>query len=319
MNRTPDFIVIGAAKGGTSALYSCLANHPQIFMSRIKETNFFALLDEPPRYDAAQSNFTTALRNESQERYRESLYRGISSFDDYYGLFRDADVDHVTGEVSPFYLYHPHAAQRIRDFAPSARLIAILRNPVERAYSQYMQYRRDGRDDSSDFITAIEKEPVNIDDVWCGMRHYIRAGYYYRQLRRYIDIFHRDQICIFLYEDLKDDPVATISTLLEFIGLDPLHQLDMTTARNVSGIPRSRLLQKLFFRPNPVRKLLHTIVPSPARRAVTGSSWYTYFACRNLHRRKITNDEREVAINFYLNDITKLQELLQRDLSHWME
>ena len=133
----PNFLIIGAMKSGTTSLYHYLKQHPQIYMSSIKEPNFFAL-------EGSNLDFNGAEGKEQIQRLikRES----IINIEEYRALFRRAAHETAIGEASPMYLYSPEAPYRIRYYVPEAKLITILRNPVERAYSAFLYMTRDGRE-----------------------------------------------------------------------------------------------------------------------------------------------------------------------------
>ncbi|EPZ44556.1 hypothetical protein N007_10785 [Alicyclobacillus acidoterrestris ATCC 49025] len=153
----PNFLVIGAAKAGTTALYRYLSQHPEVFMPSIKEPNYFALANREVRFQGPGDDRTN----------RSSITR----FADYQALFDEADGYQAVGEASPMYLYTADAANRIHDLIPNVKLIVILRDPVERAHSAYLHLRRDEREPLANFADAIAAEEERIAKHWAPMWH----------------------------------------------------------------------------------------------------------------------------------------------------
>ncbi len=148
----PNFLVIGATKSGTTSLYTYLKQHPEVYMP-MKEPNFFALEGrEPPFF-------------RGPEGWKEPSQKRITDLEGYRTLFAGASGEKAMGEVSPLYLYAPQAAYRIRRYVPEAKLVAILRNPVERAYSAYMHLVREDREPLG-FAEALKEEERRIQSNW---------------------------------------------------------------------------------------------------------------------------------------------------------
>jgi hypothetical protein len=305
----PNFFIIGAAKCGTTALYHYLDQHPQIFMSPFKEPKFFALEGEKPDFRGPAD--------------RWGINRcPFTDIEAYLALFRDASGEKVLGEASTLYLYSRKAPERISNRVPDAKLVAVLRNPVERAYSAFLHMVRDSREPLSDFAQALGAEDARIADNWGPVYHYRRRGYYYPQLRRYFDRFDRDQIQVYLYEDLKSNPAGMARSIFGFLGVDDAFTPDVSAELNVSGIPKNENLQALYLllrKPNPLRAALRPLFPARVRsrmrkRALAG------IRKRNVAKPPQMSPEiRAELTEAYREDILKLQDLLQRDLSGWLQ
>jgi len=179
----PNFLIIGAAKSGTTALYTYLKQHPEIFMSTPKELRYFSNVSSPP----------------------EGIphHRAVFSLEEYKSYFDAVTDEKAYGESSPMYLYTPGTAERIRTAIPDVKILAILRNPIDRAYSAYTHALRDWIETAETFEEALEKEPERIGAGWGMLWHYANAGYYYEQLSRYYKVFDPDQIRVFLHDDLS--------------------------------------------------------------------------------------------------------------------
>jgi hypothetical protein len=296
----PNFLIIGAAKSGTSALYEYMKQHPQIYMSPVKEPNFFALEGE-------KLDFQGPGDQEAIARW------STTSIEAYRMLFQGASNQLAIGEASPLYLYSPKAPHRLRHYAPEMKLIVILRHPVERAYSAFLMMIRDGREPYDSFAQALQEEDSRIRNKWEHIWHYKSMGFYYNQLVRYFEIFDREQISIYLYEDLKKNPIGLLRDVFRFIGVDETFMPDMTSRPNISGLPRSTLLFSLLNRRNPIKTAVRPFLPHGLRKRIL-----TYVDERNLIKPPLPTEVWKHLIEEYRQDIVNLQNLIQRDLSDWV-
>ena len=248
----PNFLIIGAAKSGTTSLYRYLGQHPDVFLSPVKEPAFFV-------YEGRQGHFTGPQDQEGFDR------RVVPNRNDYEALFADAGDRTAIGEASVEYLYDSWAAVRIREQIPDAKLIVLLRDPAERAYSSFRHMRRDGREPEEDFGRALAKEEERIRAGWSFIWHYSAVGFYSQQLQRYLDQFPAEQISVFLYEDLLDDPAEVLSETFRFLGIDDTVRPDVSVRHNVSGRPRSPFLHQFLRQPSRVKELVKPLLPESAR------------------------------------------------------
>ncbi len=288
----PNFIVIGAAKAGTTALYWYLAEHPAVFMSPVKETNFFAY----------------GLNGTGKLLYGDPMMHRfpIKSLAEYEQLFAGAGEASAVGEASPIYLECPQAAGRIQAVLPRALLICALRHPVERAYSDYQMYLRSrGRR----LEPALD---LAADAVWARPdSHWMQIGRYYSQLKRYFDAFPRDQIRIFLFEDLRQDPLGVVQDLYRFLDVDPSFVPDFDTPHNVGGMPSSRLLENLLTSRG-IRSVVAPLVP------VRAANWVRRLRTRNMRQAPpLPGSLRLELTRHFRTDIARTAELIGRSLDHW--
>ena len=214
----PTFVIIGAAKAGTTALYWYLADHPEVFMSPVKETNYFAF----------------GLDDDGRPLYGDpELHRfPIRSFAEYEALFAGSDGALAVGEASPIYLECPQSAARIREVVPGARIVCFLREPVDRAYSDYLMYlRARGRRLDPD-------RDLTPDAAWARPdSHWMQISRYHEALSRYYERFPREQIDVFLFDDLKTDAAACVRAVFAALGVDPGFAPDLETPHNIGGLP----------------------------------------------------------------------------------
>ncbi len=303
----PNFLVIGAAKSGTSALYNYLKQHPQIYMSGLKEPHFFAFEGERPTFQGPGD----------QELYD---YIAVSDIDAYRTLFRGASKEAAIGEASAYYLYLPRARDRIRHYVPEVKLIAVLRDPAERAYSNFLHMTRDGKEPFSDFARALRVEEDRIQKNWGPLWHYKRTGFYYAQLKRYYEAFEREQIRLYLYEDLNDDPIGVLSDAYRFLGVDDAFVPDMSVRYNVSGLPKNERVHALYNfinRPHPAKSVFKPLFPQGMRKRLR-ERLLNALRNRNLTKPPFPVEVRRQLAEEYREDVLKLQELIRRDLSKWL-
>jgi hypothetical protein len=299
----PNFLIIGAAKSGTTALYRYLAQHPDVYTSPLKDPNFFAFEGQPVdfRGPGIQVLIDTT----------------VSNIEDYRALYQGASNEKAIGEGSTLYLYLPWASGRIRHYIPHANLIAILRHPVERAYSGFLHAIRDGVEPLTDFAQALREEQRRIASKWLPFFYYKHRGFYYAQLKRYFDLFDPSQIRVCLYEDFDSDPVGVLQDIFQFLGVEKTFIPDTSIRHNVSRtvrIPRSKKLHALLTTPNAIKVAFRLLIPGKRRQLIRNNlmNW-------NLVKPPLLPEVRNRLIGEYREDILRLQDLIQRDLSKWLE
>ncbi len=297
----PDFLVIGAARSATTALCDSLAQHPDVFMCVPKEPHFFAMQGRRPDFrgpgDEAMINSRTVFRP-----------------DDYLSLFDGCADSHVAGEGSVSSLYYGRAAQRIRSHVPRARLICILRDPSERAWSAFQYMRSRCYEPLDDCREALRDEPRRIRENWHHIWHYREMGFYHRQLSVYFELFDREQILVLMFDDFRQDHDEVLARCFRHLGVNHTYQAVNRPSGVVSGEPKRRRLGKLLARQNPIKDIMRPLVPRSLRQAV-----WRRIARANLRKKPIPADVRAELAAGYRTDILRLQELLDRDLSSWLE
>jgi len=298
VKRLPNFLIIGVQKSGTTSIYNYLKAHPQIFMSAIKETNFFERdwANETPERQACRKD-------------------GVITLADYSRLFDGVTDEIAIGEASPNYLFHhEETVERIRQHLPDAKLVAILRNPVRRAYSDYLMNVRD----------AIGKthRPLGEQVKTRGNTSYVlRKGLYYEQIQHFFEVFGRDQVKVLLYDDLRRDPVGLMQEMYGFLGVDPAFTPDTSKRAQTAQVPKNQSLNRLMRTKNPVRSavsgMLRVLFPESIRRQLRSQ-------LLNLNSQPkaalpLSDTDKQLLIDYYRDDVLKLQGLLGRDLSAWLQ
>lgn len=294
----PNFLIIGAQKAGTTALFYALSKHPQVFTSAIKEPRYFA--------DEAK-----ALADAAGPGDRETTM--TSSLEEYEGLFAEAGGAIARGEASPAYLYDAEAPAKIAELIPDAKLIAILRNPIERAYSNFLYLIREGREPLHDFGAALAEEEKRRASGWSTAWFYRDKGFYGAQLARYREHFDRDQLHCILYEDYNEKPEATVRDVYRFLGVDDSFTQDLSIRLNVSGLPKSKGLQAVSRRSRRLKWLIDPLIPDRLRRGLLNAQ------NKNLSRPPLPAEVRAELIEEYREDIELVGGLTGLDVSRWLE
>lgn len=296
--RLPNMLVIGAAKCGTTAVYEYLAQHPEIYMSPVKEPRFFALDGLPLTFGGPFAHI--------------DKHSSVNSLDVYTSLFSGVQGEKVIGEASPLYLYDPRAPERIRHYIPDVKMVAILRDPIERAFSGYIMHRMQGREHIS-FEEAIRDEPRRIRENWLWGR-YTDVSLYAEQLERFYRTFDRSQLRVYLYENFKANPAEIMEDMYRFLSVDDSFRPRTDIQHNVSGLPRNKVLDTLIGqRPNRYwLSKLRPYLPEAVFRA------RDRLRQRNLAKPQLTPDIRARLIPLFRDDIRRLEEMLETDLSHWL-
>lgn len=223
----PDFLLLGAAKAGTTSLAQYLGQHPGVFMAR-KDLNYF--LDHP----AARSPFRGPDVTHA---------RAAKGSEDYRAAFEEAPPGSLAGDASHIYLYAPEAPGLIRQRLGTPHLVVVLRHPVERAYSHYAFNRGLGTELLPSFEEALAAEDMRVEAGWDPVFHYRRRGLYGEQLARYLEVFPAARLQVLVFEELFADPAAALRGLFEFLGVDPDFAPDVSQVHVPGGDVRAPTIQ----------------------------------------------------------------------------
>lgn len=297
--RKPDFFIVGAPKSGTTSLYYYLKSHPEVFLPRRKELLFFC----------DDLHFTFPLLNEQQ-------------FLDYY---KESKNENAIGEVGVWNLYSSHAAKNIFQFNPQAKIIAIVRNPVDMLYSLHSNHVFNQNENIADFgeawrAEADRKEGKRISPVIkCPVEglYYSEIAKYSEQLQRYINLFGKDRVWIFLYDDLSSRPKEMYTELLRFLSVTEIVPPDFKVYNSSKTIRSSWMRNMTINAPAWIRRTGRTLFPHQSRRRDWLMKTLWQINTREAERKKLDSSLRQQIIEHYLPDIHRLEEMLQRDLAGW--
>jgi hypothetical protein len=300
----PDFLVIGAPKAGTTALHAALARHPQLHLSSVKEPKFFLCGEQPPPKENGPGDAHSA---------QEWVWRR----DHYEALFAGAPPGALRGESTPFYLSDLAAQRRLRQEVPDARLVAVVRDPVDRAYSNWAHLWADGLEPEADFLTACELEGEREAAGWARFWRYRKLGRYGEQLQHLYSLFPKRQVHVLRYRELVDSPRAAVDGICAFLGVDE-GLVDEVPSANVSTyVPpstASRVLQEAVRKGADVGRFFHPklwrLASGPLLRALHGT--------RPRPRPDLDPDDRRKLVTWFADDIRLLEQLTGRSYDDWL-
>ena len=282
-----DFFIVGAPKAGTTSLFYYLNKNKGICMSSIKEPNFFSSQDL-----------------KIQKIYYDSLI--LDNLKEYERIFTPKNKQQIIGEASVSYLFYPNVANRIFDYNARSKIIIILRDPVERAFSHYSMDLRLGHVKQS-LDELFDLGLNNKDNLF--FQQYILLGQYYEQVNRYIKVFGRENICVKFYDELKLDASSFYSDILKFLHQENDHNIDFNQPFNKSKLPSNKFIKWLYSWPI-IRKISLIFLPLSVIEFIN----INFFKENN---NIITNDLKSKLHSFFLEDIEKLEKLLSKDLKSW--
>jgi hypothetical protein len=241
----PNLFLVGAAKAGTTSVYDVLAGHPRVYMSPMKEPHYFSRIEPSPE--------------------RRAFFPHVSDQGEYLELFEGASDEDLVGEASTSYLWDGHAAERIHEVSPDARILIMLRDPVERAYSQYWNDVREGLERRS-FRDAIAAEERSGPGAWGVTSLYIECGQYADQVARYLDRFG-DRVLVSFLEDVVRDRMGAMAAIRSSLGLEPAEQSAERRRMNAASAPRNAISRTLLASGR-MRTLARATVPRALRARV---------------------------------------------------
>ncbi|WP_299880377.1 sulfotransferase [uncultured Cocleimonas sp.] len=299
----PNFLIIGAGRAGTTSMYNYLNQHPQIFMSPVKEPRFFAYVNNKPEYKGPP------LGINNLERYSTDL-------SSYKKLFSQVSNETAIGEASVDYLYLHSSAERMKVYIPDVKIIIILRQPVDRAYSQFWARVSSGMEPLTDFFQAMEAEDERMRNNWPPQFHYKQKSFYASSLKHYFQLFDKSQIKIILYDDYSKDPKQTLNEITNFLGVNNVFEFDLNRRYNSPrGLAKFQFINKIRSSRSWVKTTLKDLIPS---------SFLTYL--RNAYnslqfsrRPSLDKKLRKELTSIYIEDILEVEKLIKRDLSEWMK
>ncbi len=301
----PDFFIIGAPKAGTTALYAALARHPDLFQPALKEPKFYLTGEQRPRGFGQRGPGDAHSAREWVWRRRQ-----------YEALFDHAPAGSLRGESTPFYLYDIKAQRRIHVDVPDAKLIAVLRDPIDRAYSNWMHLWSDGLEPIPDFERAWAAEDQRVADGWAPFWHYRRLGLYGQQLEHLFQLFRPEQLHLLRYRDLVDRPAESLDGVCAFLGV---------ATGLLTEIPREN--SKSYAQDSWRTRQLARIVRAGAHFGQFGPpQWWRRGEAKLVaamqqgggRRPRLEPDVRARLVQVYVEDNALLSRLTGRSFSDWL-
>jgi Sulfotransferase family len=296
----PDFFIVGAPKAGTTWLYRNLAHNPRLFLPQNKEPRYYAA-EEGERVDGAGPGDAGWLADFVRDRGA------------YEGLFAATGEGQLIGEASSDYLYRSEvAAGRIAADRPEARIVVLLRDPVERAHSNWLHLVREGHE-TLPFAAALAAEEGRVAAGWAWWWHYGRRGAYAEQLLPFLERFPADQVLLAGYEEIGADPAGLLRRVSGFLGVEPVLGAAAAASRNASLVPRSpahRAARRLLAPNRVARAVLPQRLRSDIRHRVNRAT---------LHRPALAAEDRRRLRRAYAPELRRLAGMIDLDLSAWAE
>jgi len=285
METWPNFFIVGAPKAGTSSLYEYLRKIPGIYMSPNKEPNYFSINTVP-----ANRSYNKPIRDKKK----------------YLNLFANAKNAKIIGEASPSYLRSEEVPKLIHEVSQEARILISLRDPVERIYSGYLMAIRRGRT-KTDFYEGMQSAlRSKTDDEKPGFGLY--SGLYAKNVKSYLETFGEKQVKIIIFEEWIHDPKKTVEEILKFLGV--IYVLDdfKEEVYNPFGVSRGEVATSILANPQ-VNKVANKIISTRTKKFLKEK-----FLVKKTSKPKMKEKDREFLIDFYREDVKKLQSLLGRTL-----
>lgn len=287
--RMPNFFIVGAPKAGTTSLYEYLNSTTGVYMSPVKEPSYFS----------------PAVSEDYAEK--------VGDLDAYLRLFRGAEDERAIGEATPFYLWDPESPQLIREASPEAKIIATLRDPVERAFSDYLMMSAHYGSERLSFPDALQANASQPESRW-GERLYLELGEYSEQVQRYLDVFGESNVKVVLFEDLVSDTANVVNGVLRFLAVPGALDVGAGQAHNSFSIPKTRLAQRIVGSEG-LRRLAQRFVPATAK-----DFFVHKFLLAKAPKPQMTEEAREFLQEYYREDARSLQSKLHRRLPWpWIE
>ena len=298
----PDFLIAGVPKAGTTALHAALSLHPGLYLSPIKEPKFF-LTDGPPPAKGGPGDALT---------YREHVWERAR----YEALFDAAPPGAPRGEATPLYLYDPDAMRRIHRLIPDVKLIVVIRDPVERAHSNWTHLWSAGLEPVGDFVLACAEEERRIAAGWASFWHYTGLGRYGAQLDHAFSLFAREQVHVLRYRRLIDDPAGTLSTICGFLGVDT-GVLSEIPRENVTAHPEQTVAHRAVSLGMRASAAVGRRLPGSAATAAT-HRLERFLQRSRRERQPLSWEQRQAILPKFTTDIKLLETVLGEDFSDWL-
>ena len=283
----PNLFVVGAAKAGTTSLHYYLSQHPDIYMSSVKEPHFFSQINPKPKFVALAG--CTCIKDERS----------------YLQLFAQGKNKKIRGEASPSYLWEEKTYDRIKKIIPDAKIVIMLREPISRAYSHYLNDVGAGIE-KRPFLQAIQEDINASIKGWGVSSLYVDLGFYSRQVERYLNNF--DKVLVLFFEEFITDIRGKLSQVFNFLEIDASYSARIQPeAKNVYSKTRNKIIGSLFG--NPAIRILSRSIVTPAARPLLKS-----FIFVKDKKPDIDPQAGQLLANVYKEEIPRLKALLNRDI-----
>jgi hypothetical protein len=312
MKHKPNFFVIGAVKAGTTSLYHYLSQHPQVYLSPIKEPHYFSTDIDSADFSSTyiQNTFTDLEGYFKKKELSQIQLAFVKKLEHYEQLFSNVKNEKSIGEFSTSYLFSTQAAKNIYQYNPHAKIVAVLRNPISRAFSHYLMAFRDSFT-TKNFMDSVQEDMKRTRKGWGISELFIELGMYASQIKIYQDILPAEQIKIVLHDDLINKPNDLLDDFCKFLEIEP-YEFKMEEKYNVAAIPKHKQFMSVMTKLG-LKKNMGAMMPNLLKKHVKK------FVFTSDKIPQITQEEKLFLLDIYKEDITKTSKLIGRDLSAWLE
>lgn len=290
----PNALVIGAPKCGTTSLYFYLRDRADIFVPDRKELHYFTYED--------------LLASSAGPGDRAVLSGLCATRESYYQQFEGA-AQPVRMDISPSYLYFDRVAPRIKAELGDVKIVAMLRDPVEKAYSQYMHLVGELRETLS-FDDALQAEAARREQGWGDMWRYAESSLYSRRLNTYLEAFGADSVHVVLFEEFIKDSELSVCQLLKFLGANDSGEIRAEGQYNRSGAPRSKAVARLLTQDSPVKTAVKALLPERLRMSLR----MQVQNANNREKEPMSETARDFLKDYFAEDVAATGEILGRKL-----
>jgi hypothetical protein len=310
LSSIPNFFVIGVVKGGTTSLYHYLDQHNDIYLPSVKETNHFA------QNDVNEKNFLPGYALDVKIDFPSYISSGmierihIAHVNDpvhYKALFSKVDGQKAIGEISNSYMICPSAATAIHQFNPDAKIIVMLRNPVSRAWSQYLMNLREAKTSELDFLTELQVDAARVNKGWGVNHQYLELGNYATQLKPYFELFGKGQVLPLFYEEYRDNPREVLKEICQFLNVNTDVNFDFSIEANKASLPRSKALNKILVGSGFIKQM-KDIIPKRYRTKLA-DILYTSKGLPSIQQHEV-----DFLVDYYKDEVERLESMLKINL-----
>lgn len=305
----PSFFLVGAAKSGTTSLSAYLESHPDLFVSVIKEPNYFSQDIDVSTFRKGYSKSFDGQDTIEANPFEKRQIAFLRDEELYAQLFRPNNSTVYAGECSTSYLYSESAAKAIHAFNPDSKILVMLRNPAERAFSHYLMAVQMGLE-KRDFLSAFKFDMEKADKGWGVSELYFELGQYAQQLKRFLKVFPEKQVQVILFEDWIQQPKETQESICKFLNVSIFAALK-NEALNESVSPKHPILHRTVMQSG-LKEFAKKILPKQFFDKIKGRQYKD-------EKEVLAPNERKYLIDLYREEVLELQDLLKRDLSNWLK
>ncbi|NRB59550.1 MAG: sulfotransferase [Winogradskyella sp.] len=299
-----NLFIVGAAKSGTTSLYNYLIQHPDVFFPKVKEPNF---------YSDIESEDPLAYKRPKKGMFYHN--KVIKNREVYYSLYKEANNFKILGDASPSYLWDKGAAKKIHTDFPKAKILIILRNPIERTFSHYLMNLKGGIEKDSNALRAFKRDEKIIRKVWGDGKVllYKELGLYSRQVQSYFEIFGKENVKVMIYEEFFHDTDIGLSKILAFLDLPNNYTFNTETIHNTFSVPKNDFA-KLLIRLKSKMSFLKGFFPNNSKVFINKTVLF-----KPSKKPKMNDEVRVYLQNIFKKDIEALEKVLEKDLGIWKE